>query len=183
MTSAPPDGGAVDVARLAVRVDELTAGLAHLAAEVEDLSAAVLPAEFTLLDDDPPAAAADGSPPGAGASGQARPVYARLEDWVEQYFLPTYRRPVGGEIRWCAQWQDHAEAVTRLEALWRSWEALRLDANLGIATWLTTYLDPNLAVLLGRSGPFAPCTPDRHAGPAPATPQPPADPATEGPLR
>ncbi|HEY6795673.1 MAG TPA: DUF4913 domain-containing protein [Kineosporiaceae bacterium] len=139
----------VEITQLALRVDELTAGLARLTADVEDLSTAVLPAEFAVQDDDPPAA-------------EVGPVYARLEEWVEQYFQPTFRRPVGGEIRWCARWLEHAEAVTRLEALWRSWEALRLDPNLGIATWLTTYLDPILAVLLGRVGPFAQCTPDRH---------------------
>jgi hypothetical protein len=158
--TTPPDTHTPDVAHLALRVDDLAAGLAQLAADVEDLSAALLPADLTFPDDDPPPDHAH--PPGQGQP-VPQPVYERLEDWVDQYFLPTFRRPIGGEIRWCAHWQDHAEAITRLEALWRSWEALRLDPNLGIATWLTTYLDPLLAVLLGRSGPFAQCTPERHA--------------------
>jgi len=59
--------------------------------------------------------------------------------------------------------QQHAEALTRLEALWRSWETLRLDPNLGIATWLTNYLDPQLAALTSRIGTFAQCTQERHA--------------------
>jgi hypothetical protein len=74
----------------------------------------------------------------------------------------TFGRPIGGEIRWCAQWREHAEAIGRLEALWRSWEALRLDPGMCMATWLTNYLDPQLAVLLGRGGPFAQCNVDRH---------------------
>jgi hypothetical protein len=161
----------MDVASLAMRVDELAAGLAQLTAEVEDLSIAVLPADFALPDDDPPPPLAPVPPGSASASAQsgelaAGPAYARLDVWVEQYFLPTFRRPIGGEIRWCTQWHQHAEAITRLEALWRSWETLRLDPNLGIVTWLTNYLDPLLAILISRAGPFAQCTPERHA-PAP----------------
>ena len=153
--TTPLDDRSPDLSHLALRVDELTAGLSQLAADVEDLSAALLPADFTLPDDDPP--------PSPTAGQQVPdPAYQRLEDWVEQYFLPTFRRPIGGEIRWCTQWHDHAEAVTRLEALWRSWETLRLDPNLGIATWLTTYLDPLTVMLFNRQGPFVQCTPERH---------------------
>ena len=87
----------------------------------------------------------------------------------------VFARPVGGEIRWCSHWAEHPEALTRLEALWRAWETLRLDPNLGIATWLTNYLDPQLVALTSRAGTFAQCTPDRHAGTAPlptaATPE------------
>ena len=147
-TPTDPDDQ-VDLVHLSLRVDELAAGLTRLAADVEDLTTALLPADFTLPDDDPPAPPS-ASPPAPSA---LEPAYARLEDWVDQYFLPTFRRPIGGEIRWCDEWREHAEAVTRLEALWRSWEVLRLDPNLGIATWLTTYLDPLLVVLLSRAGP------------------------------
>ena len=154
-TPDAPDG-----VHLALRVDELAAGLAQLTADVEDLSSAFLPAEFALPPEDAPrsasSAAQEGSPSG-------EPLYACLDEWVEGFFEPTFPRPVGGEIRWCVQWQDHAEAVLRLEALWRSWEGLRLEPNLGIATWLTTYLDPIHTVLLARTGPFARCSPDRHA--------------------
>ena len=98
--------------------------------------------------------------------GGGRPVrqlrYETLDEWVNDYFLPTFKRPIGGEIRWCNQWQQHAEAITRLEALWRSWEHLRLDPALGMATWLTNHLDPQLAALHGRSGTFAQCQPFRH---------------------
>ena len=73
-----------------------------------------------------------------------------------------FARSVGGDVRWCSEWRKHPEALTRLEALWRSWEALRLDPNLGIATWLTSYLDPQLVALTSRAGVFAQCTPDRH---------------------
>jgi hypothetical protein len=89
--------------------------------------------------------------------------YKTLDDWVRGYFLPTFSRPIGGEIRWCDEWREHAEAITRLEALWRSWEHLRLEPALGMATWLTNHLDPQLAAIHSRSGTFAQCQPERHA--------------------
>jgi hypothetical protein len=99
----------------------------------------------------------------AGCPAVAGLRYERLEGWGHDYFLPNFKRPIGGEIRWCNEWQQHAEAITRLEALWRSWEHLRLDAALGMATWLTNHLDPQLAALHSRSGTFAQCQPERHA--------------------
>jgi hypothetical protein len=132
-----------DAAHLAQRVDELAATVNGLTHDLEDLA--------TVLAPIPDAS----SPPAA-------PVFTSIEDWVDGFFLPTFRRQFGGELRWCRQWQGHPEACLRLEALWRSWEALRLDPTLGIATWLTNYADPQLAALLSRSGTFATCTPDRH---------------------
>jgi hypothetical protein len=131
---------------LAARVDELAATVAGLSRDLEDLSTALLPTGSDL------------SPP-----TPVTPAYATLEDWVTGFFHPTFRRQFGGELRWCAQWHEHPEALLRLEALWRSWEALRLDPTLGIATWLTNYADPQLAALLHRTGTFASCTPGRHS--------------------
>ena len=94
-----------------------------------------------------------------------RPVYDGVEDWVTGQFLPMFRRPLGGEYRWCPQWWLHAEAITRLTALWHSWEALRLEPGTGIAIWLRDHLDHQLAVLMGRGGPFAQCSEDEHIEP------------------
>lgn len=103
------------------------------------------------------------------------PLYASVQDWVAAHFLPVYRRPIGGEFRWCAQWWRHAEAIIRLTALWQSWEAMRLQPGTGTANWLRDHLDHQLPVLLGRAGPFAQCSPDEHAEPriAVSDPQPP----------
>jgi hypothetical protein len=92
-------------------------------------------------------------------------VYANVQDWVTQHFLPMYRRPLGGEFRWCPQWWRHAEAITRLTALWQSWEAMRLQPGTGTANWLRDHLDHQLPLLLGRSGPFAQCSEDEHIDP------------------
>ncbi|MDP9417185.1 MAG: DUF4913 domain-containing protein [Actinomycetota bacterium] len=87
---------------------------------------------------------------------KVEPAYPDMRAWVSEYFAPMYARPLGGEFRWCRRWWDHAEAISRLEALWRSWETLRSDPGLGMATWYRDYLDPQFTVLLSNRGPFAP---------------------------
>jgi Domain of unknown function (DUF4913) len=94
-----------------------------------------------------------------------KPVYDGVEEWVAGQFLPMFRRPLGGEYRWCREWWQHAEAITRLTALWHSWEALRLEPGTGMAVWLRDHLDHQLPVLLGRGGPFAQCSEDEHIEP------------------
>lgn len=90
------------------------------------------------------------------------PQFADLESWVNEFFVLTFGRP-SGEIRWCASWWDHAEAVLRLDAMWRSWEVAALDPVRGMALWIRDVLDPNLTVLFSATGPFSDCTSDRHA--------------------
>ncbi|HEY7146074.1 MAG TPA: DUF4913 domain-containing protein [Streptosporangiaceae bacterium] len=113
--------------------------------------------------------------PGTGPSADGegtpapQPVYSSVEEWVTSHFLPMFRRPLGGEYRWCAQWWRHAEAITRLTALWHTWEALRLQPGTGMATWLRDHLDHHLPVLLGRTGPFSMCSEDEHIDPRQAT--------------
>jgi Domain of unknown function (DUF4913) len=93
------------------------------------------------------------------------PLYPGVESWVTGQFLPVYRRPLGGEYRWCRRWWEHAEAIIRLTALWHSWEALRLEPGTGMASWLRDHLDHQMPVLMGRAGPFAMCSEDEHIQP------------------
>jgi hypothetical protein len=93
--------------------------------------------------------------------------FANAREWVEQHFAVTFVRPLGGEWRWCARWDQHPEACSRLEALWRTWEHHRTDPVTGIATWYREHLDHHLPILLGNRGPFASCTPTRHEPPRP----------------
>lgn len=113
-----------------------------------------------------------GNPRAAGETESPQPVFANVAAWVEGYFIPMYRRPLGGEYRWCAQWWAHAEAISRLTALWQAWEALRWQAGTGIATWYASYLDPGLPALLGPRGPFYQCTEAEHIDGHQATVQP-----------
>ena len=128
--------------RLTVEVADLQAQVALLSRELADLA---------LVRDS-----------STGSRSDAR-LFLSVDDWVEAYFVPVFRRPLGGEFRWCAQWFDHAEARERLDSLWRSWEALRVDEPAGMATWLTSLLDPQLPILMGARGPFHECTLERHA--------------------
>ncbi|GII56094.1 hypothetical protein Pth03_44830 [Planotetraspora thailandica] len=100
------------------------------------------------------------------------PVYATVEEWVTDRFVPMYRRTLGGEFRWCAQWWKHAEAISRLTALWHAWEALRLEAGTGMGVWYRDHLDHQLPILLGPRGPFYQCSEDEHLEPHLATVEP-----------
>ena len=111
--------------------------------------------------------------PAAGHDEAPDPLYGSVEEWVDRHFLPMYRRPLGGEYRWCKQWWKHAEAITRLTALWQSWEAMRLQPGTGMISWLRDCLDHQLPVLLGRGGPFAACSEDEHIDPRTARADPP----------
>ncbi len=70
----------------------------------------------------------DGGPsgePGQSDTGRHRPAgppvpepeFGEIEDWVAEYFLPMFRRTLGGEYCWCGQWWRHGEAISRLNAV------------------------------------------------------------------
>lgn len=94
------------------------------------------------------------------------PLCATVQEWVDTIYTTTYiRRAAGsGQVRWCAQWWQHAEAIVRLSALWRTWEAARANTEdpAAMANWLVHYLDTINPVLLSAEGPFGNCTPDKH---------------------
>jgi hypothetical protein len=138
-----------------VAVAELDARLARLESSYEALEEALaLPSSTTNG-----STAASPSP-----ELVPEPLYPNVEAWVTGWFAPTFARRLGTS-RWCARWWLHAEAIVRLEALWRSWETLRLDPNLGMATWLRDHLDPQRQVLMGDSGPFQACEAGEHNPP------------------
>jgi hypothetical protein len=131
--------------------------------------AVLLPSDGILRND---TLAIAGPSPGPADPGNStapapprQPVHLTVEDWVSEYFLPMFRRTLGGEFRWCAQWWQHGEAISRLTALWHSWEVLRLRPGTGIATWYREYLDHHLPILLGARGPFYQCSETAHREP------------------
>lgn len=88
--------------------------------------------------------------------------YANVAEFVGEKLAPTYRRHVnpGGGITWCPQWWKHAEAISRLEALWRAWEFLRLEGATGMSVWWRDHADHHMSVLLSADGPFKGCSPE-----------------------
>lgn len=99
---------------------------------------------------------------GAAATAPGRLYYPTLVAFVEQQLAPTYRRSLSAiGVTWCPQWWRHAEAIARLEALWRAWEHLRLEPATGMSVWFRDHADHHMAVLLSADGPFKSCTPDK----------------------
>jgi hypothetical protein len=104
-------------------------------------------------------------------------VYGSVDEWLRKYWRYTYRRRVSGKGsgtgRWKAVWWTTDEAVQRLEALWRSWEASRLDAGLGMSTWWINHAEPHMTALLSPDGPFTGSTDENLPGdPLPYSPPP-----------
>jgi hypothetical protein len=99
-----------------------------------------------------------------GKDGDGRPelFYASLDEFVREQLAPMYRRALDGTQRtWCPEWWRHAEAISRLEALWRAWEHLRLDPATGMSVWFRDHADHHMAVLLDSDGPFKRCSPEK----------------------
>jgi hypothetical protein len=122
----------------------------------------------------------------SAAEQPTRPRYPTLPAWVGGWFAPTFGRRLGA-TQWCALWWAHPEAVLRLDALWRTWEVLRLDPAFGMAIWLREHFDPQRAALFGGDGPFQACAEDSGHHPSPELPVSPvpsgwrAGPAEEAP--
>lgn len=94
------------------------------------------------------------APPAATAAGGL--YYGSVDEFLSDYLRHVYKRRVDGRSRvWAAEWWRYEEAVVRLEALWRSWEALRLDPSTGMSEWLRDHADYHMGVLLDPDGPFA----------------------------
>lgn len=90
-------------------------------------------------------------------------VYGSAEEFLHEQLLPTYVREVDGRAaKWCVEWFFHPEAVSRIEALWRAWEHLRLDPATGISVWWRDHADHHMRVLLDPDGPFYDCDMKTH---------------------
>lgn len=106
------------------------------------------------------AGAGDTAPPPAA---ETKLAYDSAEEFLHEYLLPLYNRPIDARNgKWCAQWFLHAEAVSRVDALWRAWEHLRLDPATGLSVWWKDHADVHMAVLLSQKGPFYACSSTRH---------------------
>jgi len=91
--------------------------------------------------------------------GSPQLFYSSVEEFVREQLAPMYRRALDGTQRtWCPEWWRHAEAISRLEALWRAWEHLRLDPATGISVWFRDHADHHMTVLLDSDGPFKRCS-------------------------
>ena len=69
--------------------------------------------------------------------------------------------------RWCDQWEDHPDALTRLDALYGAWKGAKADPDnyAAMSRWLLEHHDRHMAVLLGPTSPFSQCRPEDHSLP------------------
>jgi Domain of unknown function (DUF4913) len=98
----------------------------------------------------------------------AEPHFPTVHAFVSGFLVKVYARKFRDQdtsFKWCAQWFHHAEAVCRLEALWKAFEALRTDPGTGASVWWRDHADPCMTALTAPDGPFAKCGPDRHQTP------------------
>lgn len=109
-------------------------------------------------EEEPPAFDDDAATTPEAIEEPPAPCFSSMLEWFETWLRPMYRRSTHGDQRdWCAQWWQHEEAVSRLDALWRAWEALRLDPGTGLSVWWRDHADHHMAALLDPDGPFKAC--------------------------
>jgi hypothetical protein len=100
-------------------------------------------------DDDDDAAEPEAAP---------RLFYGSADEFVRERLIHMYTRRVGGgnaSFRWAADWWRYPEALSRIDALWRAWEHLRLDGATGISRWWSEHADHHMPILMSTDGPFA----------------------------
>lgn len=99
----------------------------------------------------------DGETAGSAQDGP-KPFFPDVEQWVAHWLTQVICRPQPNSLAWCPEWWAHAEAISRLEALWRAWEHLRLDGTTGMSVWWRDHFEPHWSVLTDvERGPFAEC--------------------------
>ncbi len=123
--------------------------------------------------------AAPGGDPAREPVGEDELCFPDVHTFVEEFLIHVYARDHDpqGDWRWCEQWWRHPEAISRLEALWHAFEALRLEAGVGPSSWWRDHCDPAMAQLTDSRGPFAQCKAGRETrhkspDPLPVTPAP-----------
>ncbi|MDZ8202765.1 DUF4913 domain-containing protein, partial [Microbacterium sp. SSW1-59] len=81
--------------------------------------------------------------------------FGSVDEFVRGFLLPNYRRRVdgGNKAAWARDWWRYPEVVSRLDALWRAWEHLRLDPQTGMSVWYRDHAEHHMSILLSPSGP------------------------------
>ncbi|NKS10223.1 DUF4913 domain-containing protein [Rhodococcus hoagii] len=154
--------------RIENTADRAVQGLDELEEQLESTAAAIEAAAQIQ-----PVTAAESQSDGGGESedgetAQAEPLDVDvLYDWVVQHISQWAQRKIptttgSSGFRWCAEWFEHPEAITRLWTLRLAW--LEAVGQPGSAMWayLHNCLDPTLNALSSDTGPFHSCSPMKH---------------------
>ncbi len=90
-----------------------------------------------------------------------------LSDWVDDFLVRVYGAEVTTAAPWCEQWQEHADVVAWLHALWLAYQQHK-DPEAGPAglfVWHRDFLTHAMATVRAGGGPLSACMtdPDRPA--------------------
>jgi hypothetical protein len=98
-----------------------------------------------------------------GDDEMATTLFPDFQTWVGEWLTAIIHRPFKSGATWCPEWWRHREAVARLDALWRAWEAAVVEGGGGLSYWWTMHFDSHFAVLSdAANGPFAACKEGVH---------------------
>ena len=176
-TTTAPSTQAAGAAPLVARIvtDTITARLADIIVPTVDEALAAVLADPNTVDQLHAGTRAAVTGLLAEPTPPPQLYYHSVDEFVRNLVIPVFRRNVGprAEHRWSARWWESAEAIMRLEAMWRVWEALRHDPATGISHWLRDHADHHMTILLSPTGPFARSQDEAKASdPLPYTPPP-----------
>lgn len=89
-----------------------------------------------------------------------------VNDWVKTWLGTIVERRVSNTKRWCPQWFQHPEAVSRLWTCYMGFRQVQDSGNaLDFSNWQLDHLDRHITYLMSADGPFAGCSPHRHSHP------------------
>lgn len=179
----PPEDGETEPVRLPdsdldsieASVRKLLDRSAEQARQIDSLSSAPAPADSPFD--------AFGMPGFAGLPPQPAPPEPRpilelegeeyedeldaLSDWVDDFLVRVYGAEVTTAAPWCEQWQEHADVVGWLHALWLAYQQHKdPEAGLsGLFVWHRDFLTHAMATIRAAGGPLSACMtdPDRPA--------------------
>lgn len=99
-----------------------------------------------------------------GTEEAAQPFFPNVYVFVRDHLVHVIERDASKYAvgKWCPRWFEHPEAVSRLESLWKAFEALRQDPGTGASSWWRDHADPTMAALSAGHGPFRSCDEDKH---------------------
>lgn len=122
-----------------------------------------------LFDDDPAGDAAPTLAAVAAPDASTDPVnfFPDVFAFVDDLLVHVYarRHNLSQDFKWCPWWSRHPEAVSRLEALWKAFEALRQDPGTGGSNWWNHHADPTMHALTAANGTFKECSDSQHVAP------------------
>lgn len=97
------------------------------------------------------------APAPVAAPAEPQLFFGSVDEFLREKLRYTYARRVGpqGPNRWAADWWKYPEAISRLDSLWRAWEALRLEGTFGMSVWWRDHADHHMRMLMSPEGPFA----------------------------